>query len=130
MSNIDPDHYTLASGRQACDVIGDICDTLESRGLGGAEIYYVGSALKYLTRLGAKGDQDEQIRKAIRFLQMALPAQDQTSEEKHPTPAEIAVDAVPPGLALIRDLCLTGAYAAAVEGQYGPDSSDFGDFDD
>ncbi len=76
MSNINPDHYKMAGGREAYEVIGDVCDTLESRGVGGAEIYYIGSALKYLLRYGAKGDADEQARKAIRFLQMALPEEE------------------------------------------------------
>lgn len=81
MSNINPDHYKMAGGRQAFEVIGDVCDTLESRGAAGAEIYYIGSALKYLLRYGAKGDADEQIRKAIRFLQMALPEEGEEDDD-------------------------------------------------
>lgn len=80
MSNINPDHYKMAGGQEAYEVIGDVCDTLESRGVAGAEIYYVGSALKYLLRYGAKGDADEQIRKAIRFLQMALPEEEEEDD--------------------------------------------------
>lgn len=145
MSNINPDHYKMAGGREAYEVIGDVCDTLESRGVAGAEIYYVGSALKYLLRYGAKGDADEQIRKAIRFLQMALP-----EEEGEDGDLTIACESENTHQVTFSSAgCLTGRHSVdegprAYHGVFPPKSaygglhgdpegfggSDFGDFDE
>ena len=72
-----PSHYLLADGREAFEaVIGPLCDTLASRGFSGRAVYAIGNALKYLSRLGAKGTGTgpTDLRKSIRYLEMALGA--------------------------------------------------------
>jgi len=68
-----PAHYKLPGSREAlADVIGPVCDALAERGLRGHVIYMIGSALKYLTRVGAKGAAAQDLRKAAEYLARAI----------------------------------------------------------
>lgn len=70
-----PSHYLLSDGREAFEAaIGPICDTLADRDFSGRVVYAVGNALKYLSRLGAKGTSSRDLAKAIRYLEMARAA--------------------------------------------------------
>lgn len=73
----EPPHYQLPGGREALeDVISPICDALSERRLPGSAVYMVGNALKYLSRLGAKGSALEDLRKAREYLDRAIARMD------------------------------------------------------
>ena len=73
----EPPHYRLPGGREALeDVIAPICDALSERQLPGSAVYMVGNALKYLSRLGAKGSPLEDLRKAREYLDRAISRMD------------------------------------------------------
>lgn len=73
----EPPHYQLPGGREALeDVIAPICDALSDRRLPGSAVYMVGNALKYLSRLGAKGSALEDLRKAREYLDRAIARMD------------------------------------------------------
>ena len=73
----EPPHYRLPGDREALeDVIAPICDALSERGLPGSTTYMVGNALKYLSRLGAKGSPLEDLRKAREYLDRAISRMD------------------------------------------------------
>ena len=73
----EPPHYRLPGGREALeDVIAPICDALSDRRLPGSAVYMVGNALKYLSRLGAKGSALEDLRKAREYLDRAIARMD------------------------------------------------------
>lgn len=73
----EPPHYRLPGGREALeDVIAPICDALSERRLPGSAVYMIGNALKYLSRLGAKGSPLEDLRKAREYLDRAISRMD------------------------------------------------------
>jgi hypothetical protein len=60
---INPDHYRVAGCRECIEIIEE---------LGWDQNFYLANAFKYLYRHGRKGDQREDLQKAIWFIQRYL----------------------------------------------------------
>ena len=71
-----PDHYTW-KGTECKKVI-----EIMTRGLSGAEPYYMGNIIKYLYRYPAKGTAIKDLRKARRYLDFLITTQEVRDAEK------------------------------------------------